>query len=128
MAFWQWMGLAVVSAVLCMVVRSQQPQLAGVCAAAAGLMLITAALENLRDAQQFLTRLSLLGGLNDGYLGTLLKVLGLSYASELAAQICEDLGEGGLALKVSLTGKLCMFAITAPLLLELLEMILELVP
>jgi len=128
MAFWQWMGLAVAAAVLCMVVRVQQPQLAGVCAVAAGLMLIAAALDNLQSVQHVFARLSALGGLEEGYLGTLLKVLGLSYASELAAQTCEDLGEGGLALKVGLAGKLCVFAITAPLLLELLEMILELVP
>lgn len=128
MAFWQWMGLAVAAAVLCMVVRVQQPQLAGVCAVAAGLMLIAAALDNLQSVQHVFATLSALGGLEEGYLGTLLKVLGLSYASELAAQACEDLGEGGLALKVGLAGKLCVFAITAPLLLELLEMILELVP
>lgn len=128
MAFWQWMGLAVAAAVLCMVVRAQQPQLAGVCAIAAGLMLIAAALDNLQSVQQVFARLSALGGLEEGYLGTLLKVLGLSYASELASQTCEDLGEGGLALKVGLAGKLCVFAVTAPLLLELLEMILELVP
>ena len=35
MAFWQWMGLAVTAAVLCLLVRQQQPQLGGLCAAAA---------------------------------------------------------------------------------------------
>ena len=135
MAFWQWVGLALAAAVACMVVRVQQPQLAGVCAVAAGLMLmaagimiLAAALGSLQDVQQIFTRLSALGGLNEGYLSTLLKVLGMSFASELASQTCEDLGERGLALKVGLAGKLCVFAITAPLLMELLEMILELVP
>lgn len=128
MAFWQWVGLALAAAVACMVVRVQQPQLAGVCSAAAGIMILAAALGSLQDVQQIFTRLSALGGLNEGYLSTLLKVLGMSFASELASQTCEDLGERGLALKVGLAGKLCVFAITAPLLMELLEMILELVP
>lgn len=122
------MGLAVAAAVLCMVVRVEQPQMASLCALAAGVMLLTAALESIASVQSLLTRLTLLGGLQEGYLGVLLKVLGISYASELAAQTCADMGEGGLSMKVALVGKLCVFSITAPMLLSLLEMILELVP
>ena len=40
MAFWQWMGLAVTAAVLCLLVRQQQPQLGGLCAA--GMLFIQA--------------------------------------------------------------------------------------
>ena len=116
------------AAVLCMVVRVQQPQMAGLCAMAAGLMLLLSALESLNGIQDVLTRLTALGGLNETYLSTLLKVLGISYAAELAAQTCTDLGESGLALKVGLAGKLCVFSMTAPLLIDMLEMILELVP
>ena len=128
MAFWQWMGLAVAAAILCMVVRVQQPQLAGLCALAAGAMLLLSALESLTAVQSVFARLTALGGLREGYLATLLKVLGGSYAAELAAQTCEDMGEGGLSMKVALVGKLCVFSLTAPMLLSLLEMILELVP
>lgn len=122
------MGLAVAAAALCMVVRVQQPQMAALCATAAGLMLLLAALESLEDVQGVFSRLTTLGGLQEGYLGTLVKVLGVSYIAELAAQICQDLGENGLSAKVALVGKLCVFSLTAPMLLSLLEMILELVP
>lgn len=128
MTFWQWMGLAVAAAILCMVVRAQQPQLAGLCAIAAGIMLLLSAMESIGEIQDVLRRLTALGGLNESYLSTLMRVLGISYAAELAAQTCADLGEGGLAQKVGLAGKLCVFSITAPLLMDMLEMILELVP
>ena len=126
MAFWQWMGLAVTAAVLCLLVR--QPQLGGLCAAAAGVMLLLAALEQLADVREVFARLTGMAGIEEGYLNTLVKVLGVSYVAELAAQTCQDLGEGGLALKVGLVGKLCVFTLTAPMLLSLLEMILELTP
>lgn len=116
------------AAVLCTVVRAQQPQMAGLCALAAGTILLLAALESLTTVQTVFARLTTLGGLREGYFSTLLKVLGISYATELAAQTCADLGEGGLAMRVSLVGKLCVFALTAPMLLSLIEMILELVP
>ena len=103
-------------------------QMASLCACAAGAMLLLSALESASTVQSVFARLTALGGLREGYLGTLLKVLGVSFAAELAAQTCQDMGEGGLALKVNLAGKLCVFALTAPMLLSLLEMILELVP
>lgn len=124
----QWFGLAVAAAALCMVVREQQPQLASLCAIAAGALLLLAALENLQAAQSAFARLTALGGLREGYLAVLTKVIGVSFLAELAAQTCEDMGESGLALKVALGGRLCVFALAAPLLIKLLEMILELAP
>lgn len=128
MAVWQWFGLAIAAAVLCMVVRVQQPQMASLCAAAAGMMLIGLALTEIGDVQSLFARLTALAGLKEGYLQTLIKALGVSYAAELASQVCADLGEGGLAVKVGLMGKLCVFTLTAPLLMTILEMILELTP
>lgn len=128
MAVWQWFGLAITAAVLCMVVRMQQPQMASLCAVAAGLLLIGFALDGLGDVQQLFARLTAMAGLQEGYLHILLKALGVSCAAELASQVCADLGEGGLAAKVGLMGKWCVFTLTAPLLMTILEMILELVP
>ena len=102
--------------------------MASLCAAAAGLMLIGLALTEVGNVQAFFERLTALAGLKEGYLQTLLKAIGVSYAAELAAQVCADLGEGGLAVKVGLLGKLCVFTLTAPMLMTILEMILELVP
>jgi len=111
-----------------MVVRIQQPQIASVCAAAAGLMLVLLAMNEIGEIRSMFARLTALAGLQEGYLQTLMKAMGISYASELAGQVCTDLGEAGLAAKVSLVGKLCVFALTAPLMMTILEMILELVP
>lgn len=124
----QWFGLAVAAAAACMVVRAQQPQLASLCAVAAGAMLLLAAMDELQTAQSAFARLAAVGGLPDSYLSALVKVLGVSFLSELAAQTREDMGENGLALKAALAGRLCVFTLTAPLILRLLEMILELVP
>jgi len=128
MAVWQLFGLAIASAVLCMVVRVQQPQMASVCAVASGLMLISLALNELMNLQGLFARLTAMAGLQEGYLQTLLKALGISFAAELSTQLCEDLGEKGLAVKVGLMGKLCLLTLTAPLMMTILEMMLELVP
>lgn len=128
MTFFQWMGLAVTAAVVCMVLRVHQPQMASVCALAAGIMLLAGALEALDDLQSLFEKMTAMAGLPKGYLEALLKVLGVSYAAELAAQTCQDLGEGGLAMKVGLAGRMTVLGMTAPMMLTLLETILELSP
>lgn len=128
MTFLQWMGLAVAAAAACMVVRVHQPQMASACAAAAGLMLLLGAMNSLGSVQQLWERITEMAGLREGYASVLLKVLGVSYAAELASQLCQDLGEGGLAMKVMLAGRLTVLGMTAPMLLTLLEAILELSP
>ena len=75
------MGLAVTAAVLCLLVRQQQPQLGGLCAAAAGVMLLLAALEQLADVREVFARLTGMAGIEEGYLNTLVKVLGVSYVA-----------------------------------------------
>ncbi len=128
MGLWQWAGLAVAAAVLCMVVRQQQPELAGLCALAAGAMLLLSALSSLASVQEVFGRLMTLSGLHQGYMNLLLKILGIAYVGELAAQTCLDLGEQGLAMKVALCGKLAIFTLAAPMLVSLLTMIAELAP
>lgn len=128
MQFWQWLGLAVAAAAMCLVVRRWQPDMAGVLAAVAGGILLLGALEGMEGARGLLERIGALGGLHADYLTMLMKVLGMSYATELTAQTCEDLGEKGLALKVDMAGKLCIFGVVAPMLAELLETIVALVP
>lgn len=95
---------------------------------AAGAMLLLSALESISSVRDAFQRIAVMSGLHEGYLSLLLKVLGIAYVAEFAAQTCADVGENGLAMKVSLCGKLTIFAMAAPMLLSLLEMILELVP
>lgn len=122
------MGLAVAAAALCLVLRRDQPQMASLCAAAAGCILLLEALSNVVFLREQLERLARLAGLQEEALSLLLKTLGMSYLAELSAQTCEELGEKGIALKAQLAGKLAVFAVAAPLLLDLLETIVGLVP
>ena len=100
MAYWQWMGLAVAAAILSMTVRTYQPQLSALVALAAGVILFLSALDGMSAIQSTFSLLAALAGLEEGYLGVLLKVLGISFLSDMASQICQDLGEKGLAGRV----------------------------
>ena len=51
----------------------------------------------------------------------LLKMLGISYIAEFASGICKDAGYGALGSQIEMFGKLLILAVSAPVLLALLE-------
>ena len=57
------------------------------------------------------------------YLGTLLKMVGITYIAEFSAGICKDAGYSALATQVEMFGKVSILAISAPVILALLETI-----
>lgn len=62
-------------------------------------------------------------GIQYMYLGTLLKMVGITYIAEFAAGICKDAGYSALAVQIEMFGKLAILAVSAPILLALLETI-----
>lgn len=57
------------------------------------------------------------------YIEVLLKMLGITYISELSSNICKDAGYGSIATQIELFGKVTILALSMPILLALLETI-----
>lgn len=55
------------------------------------------------------------------YLGTLLKMVGITYIAEFASGICRDAGFSALGTQVEMFGKPSILAVSAPVLQALLE-------
>ena len=55
------------------------------------------------------------------YLGTLLKMVGITYIAEFDSGICRDAGFSALGTQVEMFGKLSILAVSAPVLQALLE-------
>lgn len=55
------------------------------------------------------------------YVKVLVKILGITYLSEISANLCKDAGAGVLAAQVELFGKLSILLLCIPVVLSLLE-------
>ena len=62
-------------------------------------------------------------GVKHMYLGTLLKMVGITYIAEFACGICKDAGYSALATQIEMFGKLSILAVSAPVILALFETI-----
>lgn len=57
------------------------------------------------------------------YIGTLLKMLGVTYIAEFSSSICRDAGYQTIAGQIEIFGKLAILVLSMPILLALLETI-----
>ena len=58
---------------------------------------------------------------NEIYVRTLLKIVGVSYIAEFASHVCRDAGYGSVGSQIEIFGKLTVLAVSMPILLALLE-------
>lgn len=59
----------------------------------------------------------------EGYLGTLLKIVGITYICEFSAGICKDAGFTSVAGQIEVLGKLTVMFAGLPILLAIIEQI-----
>ena len=61
--------------------------------------------------------------MDTAYVGTLLKMLGITYIADFSSNICKDAGYQAIAGQIEMFGKLSMLAVSMPILLTLMETI-----
>ncbi|MBR4359888.1 MAG: hypothetical protein IKP32_04660 [Clostridia bacterium] len=121
-------GFAVTAAMMAMTLRQANRQAGTGVALAAGLMLFFSAITQGAGAVEALRSLSRQAGVGDGTVTLLMKLLAMAYVTEFAVQACRDAGEEGLAARAALCGKMLLMAQTLPLILEIGQLTLSLVP
>lgn len=57
------------------------------------------------------------------YIGTLMKMLGITYLAEFASSICKDAGYQAIATQIEVFGKITILVLSLPILLALLKTI-----
>jgi stage III sporulation protein AD len=63
--------------------------------------------------------------LDVSYIGTMLKMIGITYIAEFSSSICKDAGYHTIAVQIEIFSKLTILALGMPVLLALLETIRE---
>ena len=67
-------------------------------------------------------------GLNSDLYTLLLKIIGVGYLVEFTASICSDTGNSSLGGKILLGGKIIIMVMAMPIILSILDIIMELLP
>ena len=63
--------------------------------------------------------------MDQAYIGTLIKMLGITYIAEFSSGICKDAGYQTIASQIEIFGKLAVMLLSLPILMTLLNTIRE---
>ena len=80
-----------------------------------------ALLDTLETAISQISLITEKSGVDTRYFTAVMKVVGVAYITQFGAEILRDGGEGAIALKVELAGKVFILGLTLPIVTEFLE-------
>ena len=117
-------AVAVTAALCGAVLRRGAPELALLLSLAAGVWILLAAWDGLRETARLMEELALLAGLDRG-VEPVLKTVVLSVVTRLTSEVCRSAGEGGIASFVETAGTVLALAAALPLVRGVVEMMAE---
>jgi stage III sporulation protein AD len=125
LTFYAILGSALMVTVLLIIVRKERPEIAVLLSVAAASLILTALIKNINQVLLVFNNLAVKTQLNLSYLKLIVKIVGLAYLAGFGAQICKDAGEGSMAAKIELAGKIFILSLGIPIMVGLLELILK---
>lgn len=121
-------GISIVSLVLIILIKQYRPEFALYISLISGILILYFALDKLADLINLLKNISNKSGINNNFLEILLKMTGIAFLAEFAISICKDAGETSIAGKVELASKAIIISMSIPIIYNLLEVILKILP
>ena len=119
-------AIAVCAALCAVVIKKNVPELGIVLALAAGAILLSCSLGALEGVRALMDTLADTAGLSPAVLAPVLKTVGIAILTRVAAELCRDAKESGIAAFVETAGAAAALFVALPLLETVLNMVTEL--
>lgn len=121
-------GIGLISLIVIVVIKQYRPEFAVYVSILAGLLIMGLVISKLNGIVVILKNLANKTNLNTSFLRILIKITGIAILTEFTTSICKDSGEGAIATKVDLGGKIIIMSMSIPIISSLLETILKILP
>lgn len=124
----QLIGIAILSTTLCLLIKKERPEIAMFIAILTGITILLSVIFKLNFIVESIQNLAMKANIPTMYISLIIKLIGIAYLMEFAIQLCKDCGEGNIASKLEFGGKLIVMTMSFPILLSIVEMILNIIP
>ncbi|MBO8176754.1 stage III sporulation protein AD [Aeribacillus pallidus] len=124
----QIVGIALVATFLALIIKEQKPNYAFLLIVFVGCSIFLYLVDQIYEIIRMVEQLATSANLNLVYVETILKIIGIAYIAEFASHITKDAGQGAIAAKVELAGKIIIMAMAVPIMTVLIETIIQMMP
>ncbi|MDD2621157.1 MAG: stage III sporulation protein AD [Syntrophomonadaceae bacterium] len=124
----QVVGLALLTTILLLILRQEKPVMAVILSIVFSIVVFIFMMEKMASIIEVMQELTHRAQINYFFMATILKILGVAYLGEFAAAICQDAGEQAVARKVEFAAKIIIAVLSLPIMIAILESMMELMP
>ncbi|QUH20690.1 stage III sporulation protein AD [Alkaliphilus sp. B6464] len=128
MEIFQIVAIGLVATILSVLIKNEKPEIGLYISLVAGVIIFLFIATRLQSVIEILSQLANKINIDSIYLSTILKIVGIAYIAEFGAQICKDAGEGVMASKIEFAGKILIMVMAVPILVSLMDLIINMVP
>ena len=127
MSIYQIVAVGIIGAILSITIKTYNPTFSVVVTLSVVVLIFLALIP------QFLSIIGLVERINrhiegaSGYIAVIIQIIGISYIAEIGANLCNDAGETAIASKVELAAKIIILGLAAPIIIDLIDMIVRIV-
>ncbi|HHK5531956.1 TPA: stage III sporulation protein AD [Bacillus mobilis] len=124
----QIVGLGLVATFLAAVLNQHKSSITSLFIVFVGSVMFLLLIDQIHSILQMIERIASEAKVSNVYVETLLKIIGIAYIAEFGAQITKDAGQGAIASKIELAGKILILVMAIPILTVVIETILGFLP
>ncbi|PAK34749.1 stage III sporulation protein AD [Bacillus safensis] len=124
----QIVGLGLIATFLALIVKEQNPTFAFMLVVFTGCVIFLYLIDQIYAIISMIEKIAASAGVNMKYVETILKIIGIAYIAEFGAQLTKDAGQGAIASKIELGGKILILVMAVPILTVIIETILGMIP
>lgn len=121
MDIFKLIGIGLIGGFLSLCVKNYRKEFSVLIGTATALIILFGVADTLRSVINSFWALAETGGVDAGYFIIVIKVVGIAYITQFAAETLRDSGENAVAMKIELAGKVFILGLTMPILTSFME-------
>lgn len=115
-------AIGITGAILSLLVKNRRPEIAIAIPILTAAVILTMCMPYLKAVIDGFDKIIEMAGIDMVHIQAVLKIIGIAYICQLASDICKDAGEGTIASKIELGGKIIIITVSMPIIYDLLEL------
>lgn len=120
-------AIALIATILAVTVKSIRPEMAMLISIAACVMIVSSSFGYLKTIISVIEEITSEIDLDISFGALILKIISIAYICQFSSQVCKDAGEGAIAAKVELAGKILILFASAPVIMAFVELLIQIV-
>ncbi|MEK5270607.1 stage III sporulation protein AD [Aeribacillus sp. FSL K6-8394] len=124
----QIVGLGLIATLLALVIKEQKPTFAFLLMVFTGVSIFLFLVDQIYELIRMVERIANEASIDLIYVETILKIIGIAYIAEFGAQITKDAGQGSIASKIELAGKILILSMAIPIMTVIIQTMIKLLP